>query len=144
MTRAQAEIALDAKLVEPNPAADQDDCVILTAATLQGFNLMLKDGRVVRLSIWLNQKPGDREAAVMIRTAEGVGLLSTDRQVRAAYPKGLVRTPADYDDEPAHNLVFHEPTNAALGLRFEVNAHSRVVVLHAGQEPALSSIEDCL
>jgi hypothetical protein len=144
MSRKEAERALGERLTEPNRDADQDDCLMLRSKRFPQFDIMLERGHVVRLSLWINRDPAMRDASLAIHTAEGIGLFSTDAQVRLAYPKGLVRKAADYDEEPAHNLVFHQRGHQGFGYRFEIDSSGRVALLHAGREPALGYIEACL
>ena len=103
------------------------------AAPGGGIAIMAIDGRIARVTIV--------SGGLGIRTPEGIGIGSTEHEVRAAYPSSA-DSPAPYDDAPAHDLTFWRHPNAD-GMRFEIDAHGRVVRMHGGSN-AITYIEGCL
>lgn len=103
------------------------------AAPGGGIAIMTIDGKIARVTIV--------SGALGVRTPEGIGIGSTEREVRAAYPSSA-DSPAPYDDPPAHDLTFWRHPNAD-GIRFEIDAHGRVVRMHGGGS-AITYIEGCL
>lgn len=110
-----------------NPALEED---IPGACSEQQY--MTTDGD----QLWLMFE-GDRltrvtasSEAPRTRTAQNVGVGSSDAEVRTAY-QNLVEQGAHYDDPPAHNLIAWT-TPDQRGLLFEVNDAGVVTAVHAG------------
>ena len=74
------------------------------------------------------------------RTAQNVGVGSTDAEVRAAY-QNVIEEPAKYAAAPAHDLIVWTIPNQS-GLRFEVNEQGIVSAIHAGS-PSILYVEGC-
>jgi hypothetical protein len=74
------------------------------------------------------------------RTAENVGVGSTDAEVRAAY-QNVIEEGAHYNEPPAHNLLIWTVRDQS-GLLFEVNEQGVVTAVHAGG-PAIRYMEGC-
>jgi len=122
---------LDAEALEPDiPGA----CSEQQYRTADGDQLwlMFEQDRITRITAG-SQAPH-------ARTAQNVGVGSTDAEVRAAYPDAI-EAPAKYDAPPAHDLIAWT-TPEQSGLRFEVNAQGVVTAVHAGG-PAILYVEGC-
>ncbi len=74
------------------------------------------------------------------RTAQTVGVGSTDAEVRTAY-QNVVEEGAHYNPPPAHNLLVWTVPDQS-GLLFEVNEHGIVSSIHAGG-PSIRYMEGC-
>jgi len=117
-------------------AGGDDSCAeygLPDAAPGGGIAIMAINGKIERVTI----VSGD----LGVRTPEGIGIGSTEREVRADYPNSVV-SPAPYDDPPAHDLTFWRHPNVD-GIRFEIDAHGRVARMHGGSR-AITYIEGCL
>ena len=74
------------------------------------------------------------------RTAQNVGVGSTDAEVRTAY-QNVIEQGAHYEEAPAHNLIVWTVPDQS-GLLFEVNAQGIVTAVHAGG-PSILYMEGC-
>jgi hypothetical protein len=74
------------------------------------------------------------------RTAQNVGVGSTDAEVRTAY-QNVIEQGAHYNDPPAHNLLIWTTPDQS-GLLFEVNEQGVVTAVHAGG-PSIRYMEGC-
>lgn len=74
------------------------------------------------------------------RTAQNVGVGSTDAEVRTAY-QNVIEEGAHYNPPPAHNLLIWTVPDQS-GLLFEVNEQGIVTSVHAGG-PSIRYMEGC-
>lgn len=74
------------------------------------------------------------------RTAQNVGVGSTDAEVRTAY-QNVIEEGAHYNPPPAHNLIIWT-TPEQSGLLFEVSEQGFVTSVHAGG-PSIRYMEGC-
>lgn len=74
------------------------------------------------------------------RTAQNVGVGSTDAEVRTAY-QNVIEEGAHYNPLPAHNLLIWTVPDQS-GLLFEVNEQGIVTSVHAGG-PSIRYMEGC-
>lgn len=74
------------------------------------------------------------------RTAQNVGVGSTDAEVRTAY-QNVIEEGAHYNPPPAHNLIVWTVPEQS-GLLFEVNEQGVVTAVHAGG-PSIQYMEGC-
>jgi hypothetical protein len=134
MTIAEASAALGAQLVPDGDFDEPDMCQTLHVDGLTGedpLRFMAQGGRITRVSDY-----GGRDAA----TPEGVGIGSTDSEVRAAYPAAIEQL-AKYNEPPAHDLIIWTTPNER-GVRFELNEQGVVTVVHAGDD-SIQLVEGC-
>lgn len=131
---AEARRTLGNALAALDALDDPDRCASVAYTTIDGQQLLLmfEGSRVT--SVYAGG------AAPSVRTPEGVGVGSTDAEVRAAYPTAT-EEPAKYDDPPAHNLIFWRAPNES-GLRFEIGSDSKVTAINAGG-PSILYVEGC-
>lgn len=130
MTLAEARTAsgqaLDAEAIEAGvPGA----CVEQPFSTSDGDKLwlMFEGDKLVRISA--------AEEAPHTRTAQNVGVGSSDAEVRTAY-QDLVEEGSHYNAPPAHNLIAWTVPDQS-GLLFEVNEQGVVTAVHAGRAQIL-------
>ncbi len=117
-------------LDEETPGA----CVENQYATTDGDQLwlMFEGDKLVRVSA--------STEAPHTRTAQNVGVGSTDAEVRAAY-QNLIEQGSHYNAPPAHNLIAWTVPEQS-GLLFEVNEQGVVTAVHAGG-PQILYMEGC-
>lgn len=109
-------------------------CMNLPYAAEAGQTLyvMVEEGRVTRITAV--------ESGSAVRTPEGVGVGSSDAEVRAAYPQAI-EEPAKYAPSPAHDLIVWWTPNES-GMRFEIGADGKVAAMHVGGQSILY-VEGC-
>lgn len=133
MTLAEARVAshqpMNGEAIE-----DANTCVEQPFTTTDGdtLYLMFEDSRLARVTA--------SAEATHTRTAQNVGVGSTDAEVRAAY-QNVREEPAKYEAAPAHDLIIWTAPDRA-GFRFEVDASGHVNAVHAGG-PAILYVEGC-
>jgi hypothetical protein len=134
MTPAEASAVLGVA-VETDSAELADGCAYTTPAALPaGTSFMVLGGRIARVDV---EQSG-------VHTVAGVGVGSTEAEVRQRYP-GQIRTePHPYDAPEGHYLVFtpRDSTDTAYGLIFETDGQ-RVTSYRAGLHEAVQLIEGC-
>ncbi len=94
--------------------------------------LMFEDDVLTRITA-ANEAPHTR-------TAQNVGVGSTDAEVRTAY-QNVIEEGAHYSPLPAHNLLIWTVPDQS-GLLFEVNEQGIVTAVHAGG-PSIRYMEGC-
>ena len=119
------------------PALDEDTpgaCVEQEYTLANGEKLWLMfEGDVITRISASSESPGTR-------TAQNVGVGSTDAEVRAAY-QNVIEEGAHYNPPPAHNLLIWTVPDQS-GLLFEVNEQGIVTAVHAGG-PSIRYMEGC-
>lgn len=118
----------------PQPVGDNDTCAEQPFRTADGDTLyaMFEEHHLTRITAG-NEAPHTR-------TAQNVGVGSTDAEVRTAYT-GVIEQPAKYNEAPAHDLIVWTEPNKA-GFRFEIDANGKVMAVHAGG-PSILYVEGC-
>lgn len=104
----------------------------LTTADGDTLYLMFEDNRLTRFTL--------SERAPHVRTREGLGFGSTEREVRAVFPDAVEQA-AFYDGPPSKELVIWLRPRTA-GFRFEIGPTGRVHDIHAGG-PSILYVEGC-
>lgn len=116
--------------------AYRDACRIFTSARLPGLAALVEDGVIRRVTLLAASARPSR-----IRTERGIGVGSTEPQVRAAY-RPVGEEAHKYSAPPAKNLYWGEEGSPE-ALRFEIGEDGRVSALHAGESPWLQYVEGC-
>ncbi|WP_395648313.1 hypothetical protein [Terricaulis sp.] len=136
MTLAEARTAsgqaLDAEALEPDaPGACSEQQYTTTDGDM--LWLMFEGDKLVRIT-------ATNEGGARTRTAQNVGVGSTDAEVRTAY-QNLVEEGSHYNAAPAHNLIAWTVPEQS-GILFEVNEQGVVTAVHAGG-PQIQYMEGC-
>lgn len=99
-----------------------------------------KDGRIVRATV---APYGPEEALVVpgFVTDKGVGLGSTEAQVKAAYP-GIEVTGHQYVEQGHYLTLYAAGADKGFGIRFETDGQ-QVTSIHAGKADAIQFVEGC-
>jgi hypothetical protein len=148
MTIRQAEKALGAKLRVEKYSDDSgpDDCqyAFRADAKFPEVGYMLNARRIVRIDI---EVPGYGPQHSPIRTAEGVGLGSTESAVKRAYGRTLKIEPHSYgggeaSSEPEWHYLVVDESDHKRGIIFETEG-LKVTSFRAGKYPELGWIEGC-
>lgn len=111
-------------------------CRIWTSPRLPGLAVMVDEGIIRRLTLHAS-----RGTPSPIRTERGIGVGSTEAEVRAAYSP-LGQEAHKYEEAPAKYLNWGEE-GVPQAFRFEIGANGRVTELHAGESPWLTYVEGC-
>ena len=133
MSEAAAIKALGGVRIQGSNAANGDCHLLFPKHGPQNFYVMTVGHRVARISIWDDVKT--------IKTDKGLGIGSTEAEVRAAYGPSIVTTAQDYDANPARSLTAWE-VKEKFGIRYETGPDDRVRAIHAGG-PQIDLAEDC-
>jgi hypothetical protein len=134
-TVAVAERALGARLRVTGPWAAEEPCHLVRSVVLPpSADLMVEDGRVVRVDI---DDPS-------VRTLHGVGVGSTEAEVRAVYGDQLEISPRPYAEDVGlwMELVPRRADNRGTRIVF-ATLEGRVTSIHAGLVPAVGYVESC-
>jgi hypothetical protein len=126
-----------AKQLGLRPAADDGansfDCRIHAVPRYPGLYVMAERGVVTRVTIG---------APSRLRTDRGLGIGSSEEDVRRAYGSALQSQTAAYDEEPAHDLTFWI-AGKKRGILYETDQQGRVTFIRAGGK-SIQYIEGCL
>lgn len=132
MTWAQAQRAVPG-LRYGERLDEQNTCHEASTPRMPGVFAMFESGRLVRVSLSENSR---------VRTARGIHVGSTAREVRAAYRGQLRDEPHHYVGPQGRYLTVWTVRNRA-GIRFETDEHQRVQTIHGGGS-AIQYVEGCL
>lgn len=132
-----AEAELSRRLhiaIPPDDDVNSHSCRTIPYHTGRGdMTIMTEEGRVSRLSVY--------EAEGM-RTANGLGVGSSARQVLKVYGVRAKLEPHAYESPPARYItVWSQQTRR--GMRFEIGANHQVTAVHVGAG-AIRYVEGCL
>ncbi|MEI9885426.1 MAG: hypothetical protein WDN08_02815 [Rhizomicrobium sp.] len=141
MTVRAAERALGAKLRNENPGADEDCTYFALGGTRDSLvHYMVERGRITRIDID-DMGGGRRPAQAPIVTRAGIGIGSTEADIRRAYGRRLKIVPDPYMEDQGNNLTV-EDAGHNRGILFET-VHGTVTSMRAGRHPSLEYSEGC-
>jgi hypothetical protein len=118
--------------VPTNDGIDSFDCRQDEMPSQPGLYVMAERGLVTRITI-----DGDSR----LRTDRGLGLSSTEEEVRRTYGPRLAITTAPYMEEPAHELIFWNARHTR-GVRYDTDAAGAVIAIYVGSG-SIIYIEGC-
>lgn len=101
---------------------------------ITGLGLMVIDGKVIRFDVW----PGS-----LVKTLSGIGIGSTEAEIRASYPEQLEEAPHDYTLGKYFTFTSPSDRRNLYRLVFETDANGIVTQYRAGQFPAVTWLEGC-
>lgn len=105
-----------------------------------GLHYMVENGHITRIEIWpADVDPESRQSTV--KTAAGLGLGSSEEQIRTAYGSAVEVQPAPYNDT-GHWFILND-AKKRYGILFET-ADGKVTTFWSGKYPSLIYREDCL
>lgn len=142
MSVPEAEKALKTRLKVELIEVDADEsCGYATRADKRDANLayMVEDGRITRIDVIQPRRGSGPERRVTAATGLGVG--SSEDEVRKAYGSAMTAEPNPYDDRERY-LKVEEPDHKR-GLVFETLG-GKIYSMRAGEYPALDYAEGCL
>ena len=133
MTPAEASAAYGAPLIPLAPLnEDEDAChYLFPDGQIGPLSFMVSSGRVARVDV--------RSAETL--TAEGVGVGSTEAEVRRAYGELVKASPHKYTGPEGQYLTVHP--GGDLGIVFETDGF-RVERFRIGRFPEVGWVEGCL
>ena len=111
-------------------AQASDVCLLYSATEYPGVYAIVEQGQVRRITV-------ARDSTV--RLVEGIGVGSTEEEVRAAFP-GFVASPHQYVEAPGKYL---QQPGSDPRLRFEIDTDGKVSAMHVGMKPQLEYVEGC-
>lgn len=131
MTVKEAQAAAGQRFV--GSAEVWDNCTYMWPKTgVPAVSFMFVDGVMSRV---------DLESGGKTRTSEGIGIGSTEQQVKDAYPGMIVVEPAFYNPSSGHYLHL-KPDNNGHSINFETDG-VLVTNFYSGHETAVIRIEGC-
>ena len=110
-----------------------DECRTVSAPDFPGVYAIVEGGKVRRITV------GERSD---VKLVEGIGIGTTEAEVRAAFP-GFRESGHAYVDPPAKYLTAPNAADGDVALRFEIGADARVSLVHVGTMPVLGYVEGC-
>jgi len=110
-----------------------DACMTYSSPKHPEIYAMVEGGKVQRITVKGNEG---------FKTAEGIGIGSTEAAVRKAYLT-FAEEPHKYADAPAKYLTSPDAKDGKPGLRFEIGGDGTVHMIHFGLRPALEYVEGC-
>jgi hypothetical protein len=131
MTPGETSRALGTTL-RGDPPANGSDCQELLASDHPGLEFMFHSGRLVRITAGQGSR---------VRTPRGIGVGSSETEVRSRYP-GIIVEGHKYADRPALSMTYWLIPGSS-GVRFETDEGRRVTQIHAGTA-AIQLVESCL
>jgi hypothetical protein len=96
-----------------------------------GVSVMLEEGRVTRVTAWRESR---------LRTADGLGIGSTQAVVQRRYGARLKTEPNHYDDAERYLTVWD--SRLRRGIRFQTDSTGLVYAMHVGAE-SIYYVEGC-
>lgn len=145
MTVLEAEAALGVKLepLDTNDGVSSDSCwyTLRTDGVDQAIPYMIRDGRIARIDV--NEGPIGKMGTNIpgVKTERGIGIGSSEEDVKKAYGSALNITPHRYGGEDDHYLTTLT-ADKSRGIRFET-WEGKVNHFHVGTAEAILLVEGC-
>lgn len=141
MTKKQLEKTTNIRLNQLDGDPESNCRMAIVDGAPVGVKAMLEDGVITRIEVSTYGEDG--ENASFPTKAKGVGVGSTEAQVKAAFPSVRV-TPSEYlGDEGGHYMIYEPNGSKGNKIVFET-ANGLVSEFRAGSFPSVEYVEHCL
>jgi pyruvate/2-oxoglutarate dehydrogenase complex dihydrolipoamide acyltransferase (E2) component len=133
MTVKQASQAAGVPLVTTG-STPSPECEYYTPQANKNLGFMVTNGHISRIDVWRDSQ---------ITTASGLGIGSTEDQIKARFPGQVETSPHEYTDGLYVAFVPKDASDRNYRIVFETDRAGRVTQFRAGKLPEVMWVEGC-